>query len=164
MGIVCPWLFLCRLILNIAALDTNRTKSFFLEVFFMAAISGSAGDITIGGTAVKVKSWNMNLMQEEIDITDKADAGWKAMAVGLKQAEGSFEFDMDTGLHDTGTFPFPFDTSSAAFVLSMSDGTNDGGSFSFTGFVFNCDFSSPVEGVISVSGSYKSSGAVTYTP
>jgi len=130
----------------------------------MAAISGSAGDITVGGTAVKTKSWNMNLVQDEIDITDKADSGWRAYTVGLKQAEGSLEFDMDTGLHDTGTFPFPFDSASAAFVLSLSDGTNDGGSFSFTGFIFNLDFSSPVDGVITVSGSYKSSGTVTYTP
>jgi len=128
----------------------------------MAFVSGQAGDVTIGGTAAKVKSWTGNLVQEEIDVTRKGDQGWRNLTTGLRHMEGSFEFDYDTAIHATGTFPFPFATSSAAFSLSMSDGDNNGGSFGFDGFVFNLEFSSPVEGVISVSGSYKSSGIVTY--
>ena len=67
----------------------------------MAVVSGKNGDITIGGTAVKVKTWNGNLTQDEIDITDKADAGWRTFTVGLKMIEGSFEYDLDVGVHDT---------------------------------------------------------------
>ena len=130
----------------------------------MAFISGHAGDITVDGTALKVKTWSANLIQDEIDTSRKGDGGWRTFTPGLKVLEGSCEFDMDTGLHDTGTFPFPFATTAAAIVLSMTDGTNDGGSFGFDGYVFNLEFTSAVEGIINVSGSFKSSGAVTYTP
>lgn len=129
----------------------------------MAFIAGHTGDITVGGTAVKTKSWTSNLMQEEIETSRKGDGGWRTFTVGLKHMEGSFEADVDTAVHATGTFPFPFSSTAATLVLSMSDGTNNGGSFSFSGLIFNCEFSSPVEGVITVSGSYKSSGEVTYT-
>lgn len=128
----------------------------------MAFISGHTGDITVGGTAVKVKSWTSNLTQEEIENTRKGDQGWRTFSTGLKHIEGSFECDMDTAIHATGTFPFPFATAAAAIVLSMNDGTNNGGDFSFNGYVFNCEFSSPVEGQITISGNFKSSGVVTY--
>lgn len=130
----------------------------------MAAVSGATGDITVGATALELKSWNANLTQGEIDITDKADGGWINMAVGLKQLEGSWEADFEVGLHDTGTFPFPFATAAAAFVCSMTDGVNDGGSYSFNAFVFGLDITSPVDGVLNIKGNFKSSGVVTYTP
>lgn len=129
----------------------------------MAFVSGDTGDITVGGTAVKVKSWTGSLQQEEIEVTRKGDSGWRKFETGLKHMEGSFEADLDTTVHSTGTFPFPFSETTGAMVLSMDDGDNNGGSFSFDAYIFSMEFSSPVEGVISISGNYKSDGEVTYS-
>lgn len=130
----------------------------------MAFISGDTGDMSVGGTTLAVKSWSSDLEQDVIDTTNKSTSGWRTKALGLKQMTGTFDCDADTTKHMTGTFPFPFADSEATIVLSMTDGSNDGGSFSFEGIVSKLSFSSPVEGIISISGSYESSGVVTYTP
>lgn len=128
----------------------------------MAFVNGHTGDITIGGTVCRVKSWTAKLAQKEIETTRKGDQGWQNFTGGIKGIEGSFELDFDKAIHGTGTFPFPLTFAEAAMLLGMSDGTTDAGQFSFNGRVFDLEFTSPVDGIINVKGNFKSCGVVTY--
>jgi hypothetical protein len=130
----------------------------------MAFVNGFDGDISVAGTPLKVKSWKGKLQAEKIETTRKGDGGWETSTFGVRKLEGTFEADIDTTIHATGTFPFPFGQAAVAFVLSMTDGTHNGGSFGFSGNVFDLDFTSDAKGLLSISGSYCSTGAVTYTP
>ena len=129
----------------------------------MAKVHGSAGDMSVGATSLVVKKWSSDLEQDVIDTSNKASGGWREKELGLKQMTGTFEADLDTAIHATGNFPFPFSSAAAAMVLSMNDGSNDGGEFTFSGIISKISFDSVVEGILTISGSWESTGAVIYT-
>lgn len=63
----------------------------------MAVITGDTGTVTFaGGYVTNVKSWTLNIVADEHDVTDFAATAWAAYLGGLKRWSGSYDCWLDS--------------------------------------------------------------------
>lgn len=120
-------------------------------------MAGYSGTFTINGVDLQVTKWTGKLTQEELDTTNMASGGWKENIGGLKSLEGSFEATFDSVIYAGGT---PFNISGQPVPFTANLGTSSHG-FSGSANVFGLSYDDDVAGLVTVSGDFKSTGAVT---
>ena len=86
----------------------------------MAVITGDTGTVTLSsGYVTNVKSWTLNIVADEHDVTDFSGSAWAVYVTGLKRWSGSYECWLD----GTTAAVLPgYDTDGAALVLTASTG------------------------------------------
>ena len=112
-----------------------------------AAIAGKTG--TVNGVCNSVKSWEINVTTDMLDVTDFCSGGWKEFIEGLSGATGS--------LVATEAF-----TLVGPATLTLA---NSAGGVSITGdaFLNEKGYSNAVDGAIEYNYSFTYTGAVTVT-
>ena len=86
----------------------------------MAVITGDTGTVTlVNGYVANVKSWTLNIVADEHDITDFSASGWAVYMTGQRRWSGSYECWLD----GTTAAVLPgYDTDGAQIVLTASTG------------------------------------------
>ncbi len=129
----------------------------------MAVILGHSGDVTIGGTALKLREWSADITAEKVDISSMASGEWRDHVVGIKHLEGSATALWDSQFN--GSAP-PYATAvpqnGAAFVLNLG-ATHAGGQVTFNGIIEKLSIKAAFEGAIEYSFDFTSSGTVSFT-
>jgi len=127
----------------------------------MAKATGSASKVTLinstaGETIYYVRSWTCDWVGDMLDDTDTADSGNKSAIVGLRGATGSFEWHWDGS-----TAPLiPGSSTDTAEIQLYLTGTIH---ISLTTALINTvSFSPMVDGIITITYSFTSTGAVSY--
>lgn len=130
----------------------------------MAYFSGNSGDAKVGGTALKITSWKATEEVEILETTNKSSAGKKEKIYGNSQVSGSVEANWD-GTLNPGNPPLIYAGKSAdgqvgvALVLEITSGGN---TFSIPyALISKCEISNPVDGLVSYSFDFESSGSYT---
>lgn len=127
----------------------------------MAKLAGiTSGVVTIGATDYEVTSCELSINKEELEYTPMTGddvANPIQVGGGKVWAEGSVEFAWDNTLAGSGSYPAPFNpTTSGAMVINVG-----AKSVSFDACFTKIQIKKG-DGICTVSGDFKSSGAITY--
>jgi len=121
-------------------------------------MNGNDGDITIGGTSQKVRTWTMNLEADEIETTNGTDAS-DAQSFLAGRKGGTFSWEA----YSTDTVADQVAGTSAAIVLFAKQGGSTQKQWSFTGIITSVQIVTniPAGDAVLVTGSGRISGVVT---
>ena len=124
-------------------------------------MNGNDGDITLGGTSQKVRSWTMNLEADEIETTNGTDAS-DAQSFLAGRVGGTFSWEA----HSTDTVADQVAGGAAvAVVLVAKQGGTTDKKWAFNGVLNSIQIVTniPAGDAVLVTGSGRITGAVTPT-
>lgn len=122
----------------------------------MARLSGKGGSVSIGGSVLGVKSWDIDAKGDAVDVTGFDSAGEKEFISGLTEWSGTAECFLDAGGYLAST---ALGTSVSVSLASSS--TAPKVTCSGTAIVTGWKVSVPVEGAVTLSIAFQGSKTLT---
>jgi len=127
----------------------------------MAALTGTAGSVVYGGTAVgEIREWSLDLSHSPVDVTAFGDS-WERYVPSIRGSTGSFSGNMDTtDVVQTALRNTMLGGSALAFKLYVSPTAfyNVG-----TAYLTGNSSGVSVDGKVDVGYDFQVSGPVTFT-
>jgi hypothetical protein len=120
--------------------------------------SGKNGRALSGGTAINITGWTFTETTDALDVTHSGSSGKRTFISGLTGGEGTVEFDFDDAALFTANPPNLNPGQQITLKLELG---NSGKFYQFTAQLTRAELRNPVEGKVSGSASFVSSGAIT---
>ncbi len=121
----------------------------------MAFFNGQGGSLSVNGTTLCVETYTITTKSDNQDVTTTCSNSWQDLLATIKSGELSFSTFYDSTFTYTPLLP-------GATITVVCPLGASGRSFTFHGIVGELAFENPAKGVVKVSGSAGSTGAITF--
>jgi predicted secreted protein len=128
----------------------------------MSGFSGRKVRIKKNGTAIAgARTTNLTINNEPVDITDKGDAGWRTLLadVGVRSVDATTE----GVLKDATLINVALGSAASVLLTDITMDIDGLGTFAGDFFLQGLEIGGEQADAITFSGSFQSSGVVTYT-